>query len=281
VTEANHRIIARRVEQERPLRRGWTTCTCAAAAAKAAYAALLGGGFPDPVEIALPCGVRVAFPLAETFLTEEAATADVVKDADDDADATHGALVRATVSRAPPGAGVLFRAGPGVGTITRPGLPLPSGEPAINPVPRQMIQAGIAEVAAARAYPVPGVTVAGGVAKMTKLVQGRLDLHSKRGGADLAGLAALARGRGVSASLARTICQANTVAEAFTLAAADGLPLGDAVTAAAWDVAAQVLRPARTELEIAVFYRAGNLVGRAPFASIHASSSSGARNLRR
>ena len=65
------------------------------------------------------------------------ATAGVVKDAGDDPDVTHGALIVATVRIGPPGSGVVFRAGAGVGTVTRPGLPLPPGEPAINPVPRQ------------------------------------------------------------------------------------------------------------------------------------------------
>ncbi|HET9019900.1 MAG TPA: cobalt-precorrin-5B (C(1))-methyltransferase, partial [Acetobacteraceae bacterium] len=134
-----------------PLRRGWTTGACATAAAKAAGAALLTGDFPDPVEITLPRGQRVAFALAETRRDGGAATAGVVKDAGDDPDVTHGALVRATVRAAPPGSGVLFRAGPGVGTVTRPGLPLPPGEPAINPVPRQMIRAALAEIGLADA----------------------------------------------------------------------------------------------------------------------------------
>ncbi len=123
------------MEQKRPLRRGWTTGACATAAAKAAYAALLSGEFPDPVEVTLPRGERVAFAVAETEREGGTAMASVVKDAGDDPDVTHGALVRAGVTLAPPGAGVVFRAGVGVGVITRPGLPLPPGEPAINPVP--------------------------------------------------------------------------------------------------------------------------------------------------
>src|SRR6187455_21863 len=133
-----------------PLRRGWTTGTCATAAAKAAYTALLTGEFPDPVEVKLPRGGgRPAFALATTVRGEGSATAGVVKDAGDDPDVTHGALVLATVRRGAPGAGVTFRAGPGVGTVTRPGLALPPGEPAINPVPRRMIRDAIAEVATA------------------------------------------------------------------------------------------------------------------------------------
>ncbi|MFJ1754150.1 cobalt-precorrin-5B (C(1))-methyltransferase [Kitasatospora sp. NPDC088134] len=129
------------------LRPGWTTGACATAAAKAAYTALLGGRFPDPVEIVLPRGERPAFALAVEELAAGRATAGVVKDAGDDPDVTHGALVRATVRAGAAGSGVVFRAGPGVGTVTKPGLPLPVGEPAVNPVPRQLIRAAIAEVA--------------------------------------------------------------------------------------------------------------------------------------
>ena len=131
------------------LRHGWTTGACATAAAKAAYTALLTGEFPDPVEVTLPRGQRPAFALATTRLESGAATAGVIKDAGDDPDVTHGALVLATVRRAAPGSGVRFSAGEGVGTVTRAGLPVPPGEPAINPVPRQMIRAAIDEIAAA------------------------------------------------------------------------------------------------------------------------------------
>jgi cobalt-precorrin-5B (C1)-methyltransferase len=134
---------------EGKLRTGYTTGACATAAAKAAWSALLGGGWPDPVEIVLPRGERASFALAEREAGPGWALAGVVKDAGDDPDVTHGALIRATVRRAPPGAGVVFRAGEGVGTVTKPGLPIPPGEPAINPVPREMIAAAIAEVSAA------------------------------------------------------------------------------------------------------------------------------------
>ncbi|TMU97259.1 cobalt-precorrin-5B (C(1))-methyltransferase [Streptomyces sp. DASNCL29] len=130
------------------LRHGWTTGACATAATTAAYTALLGAEFPDPVTIELPKGQRPAFALAAEELTADRAMAAVVKDAGDDPDVTHGALVRATVRVLPPGGGVVFRAGPGVGTVTRPGLPLEVGEPAINPVPRQMMRDHIASVAA-------------------------------------------------------------------------------------------------------------------------------------
>src|SRR3984893_15438030 len=147
---ARKRSIAKTMSPpDRPLRRGWTTGTCATAAAKAAYTALLTGDFPDPVEVTLPRGERPSFALAVTRKDVDSATAGVVKDAGDDPDVTHGALVLATVRAAAPGSGVTFRAGAGVGTVTHAGLPVPPGEPAINPVPRQMIRNVIAEVAAA------------------------------------------------------------------------------------------------------------------------------------
>ncbi|MZD05918.1 cobalt-precorrin-5B (C(1))-methyltransferase [Streptomyces sp. SID5785] len=132
------------------LRPGWTTGACATAATTAAYTALLTGDFPDPVTVTLPKGQTPAFALAvEERGADGSATAGVVKDAGDDPDVTHGALVRSTVRVLPAGSGVVFRAGPGVGTVTRPGLPLPVGEPAINPVPREMMRDHVARVAAA------------------------------------------------------------------------------------------------------------------------------------
>jgi cobalt-precorrin-5B (C1)-methyltransferase len=125
------------------LRRGWTTGACAAAAAKAAYAAIASGRFPDPVTITLPGGETPAFALALRELGEGFARAGIIKDAGDDPDVTHGCTVIATVR--PGGAGIRFRAGPGVGTVTRPGLPVPPGEPAINPAPRAMIRRSLAE----------------------------------------------------------------------------------------------------------------------------------------
>ena len=137
-----------KIKTEPALRRGWTTGTCATAAAKAAARALIGPGFLDPVEVALPGGGRPSFALAITETGPDFARAGVVKDAGDDPDVTHGALILATVRRGATGAGVTFAAGPGVGTVTRPGLPIGVGEPAINPVPRAMIRAALAEVTA-------------------------------------------------------------------------------------------------------------------------------------
>ncbi len=355
--------------EQGPLRRGWTTGACAAAAAKAAFAALRTGVFPDPVEIPLAGGVhlgaaRAVFALAEGTLVPGGAVAGVVKDAGDDPDVTHGALVRVTVRALAAGAGVRFAAGEGVGTVTLPGLPLPPGEPAINPGPRAMILAALCEVTGGavpdvavevaipggarialgtmnarlgivgglsvlgttgvvvpyscaswihsihrgvdvaraaglrhlagatgsvseaavarlhglgeqalidmgdfaggflkyvRAHPVARVTVAGGVAKMTKLAQGRMDLHSRRGTADLGRLAALCRAEGGTPALVARIAGSNTVLEAFGHAAADGRPLGEAVARAAAGVVRDVLG-AGVAGDVAVFDREGGLL---------------------
>jgi cobalt-precorrin-5B (C1)-methyltransferase len=352
------------------LRRGWTTGACATAAAKAAYTALLTGVFPDPVEILLPGGRRVAFALAQQTLDDKSATAGVIKDAGDDPDVTHGALILATLRRAEPGDGVSFRAGPGVGTVTKPGLPLNIGEPAINPVPRSMMQNAIAEVADSlsttgdaiieisipggeqiakktmnprlgilgglsilgttgivipyscaawiasihegidvaralglphiagatgstseaavanlysltesalidmgdfvggmlkyiRTHPVPRVTVAGGFAKMSKLAQGRLDLHSARSQLDMVELSELAGSVGASSLLRESILNANTALESLQLASQQGIPLAQAVANKARLVAERVLEGSPVALDVVVVDREGTPIATA------------------
>jgi cobalt-precorrin-5B (C1)-methyltransferase len=135
-------------DEPNALRRGWTTGACATAATKAALTALRTGAFPDPVTITLPGGQTPAFALARAECGDGFARVGVVKDAGDDPDVTHGAVVIATVRPGAAGAGVVFRAGPGVGTVTRPGLPIGVGEPAINPMPRAMMRTAVGEVVA-------------------------------------------------------------------------------------------------------------------------------------
>ncbi|MGN9767333.1 cobalt-precorrin-5B (C(1))-methyltransferase [Micromonospora sp. SD12] len=128
------------------LRTGWTTGACATAATKAALTALVTGVPQREVEIGLPAGRRVSFPVARCEVDGRSwAEAVVVKDAGDDPDVTHGAELTATVSwhDAP---GLRLDGGPGVGTVTRPGLGLPVGGPAINETPRRMIGQAVAEV---------------------------------------------------------------------------------------------------------------------------------------
>ena len=128
-----------------PLRSGWTTGTCSAAAAKAATRALLTQTVQTAVEVALPDARVVPFPVERCDVDPSRAEAVVVKDAGDDPDVTHGAHLTATVrwSDAP---GVHLEGGVGVGVVTKPGLGLEVGGPAINPVPRQMIRDNVGAV---------------------------------------------------------------------------------------------------------------------------------------
>jgi cobalt-precorrin-5B (C1)-methyltransferase len=354
------------------LRRGWTTGTCATAAARAAFEALHTGEFPDPVAILLPGGERPEFALATQALEADYATAGVVKDAGDDPDVTHGALVVARVRRGAPGSGVVFRAGPGIGTVTRPGLPIPPGEPAINPVPRAMMRTAVAEAAAAlgvpgdadieisipggeelarktlngrlgivgglsilgttgivvpyscaawihtihrgidvaraaglghvagatgdvsekavqrlygldeaalidmgdfaggmlkylRRHPVARVTVAGGFAKMTKLGQGLLDLHSRRGSVDLDWLRQRLAEAGAPDALLAESARAASAGEVLAASSAAGIDVAPLVADAAWATAARALAGAPVELEAVVVGRDGAILARTPF----------------
>jgi cobalt-precorrin-5B (C1)-methyltransferase len=161
------------------LRKGWTTGACATAAGAAAFQALVTGRFPDPVTITLPRGEEPSFALVRAELAEGAATASVIKDAGDDPDITHGAEIVVTVRPGAPGSGVVFVAGPGVGTVTKPGLPIPPGEPAINPRPREMMAGAIAQLAARHRVPgdvVITVGVTGGAALAEKTWNPRLGI---------------------------------------------------------------------------------------------------------
>jgi cobalt-precorrin-5B (C1)-methyltransferase len=267
---------------------------------------------------------------------------------------------------------VTFKAGEGVGTVTRPGLPLPVGEPAINPAPRAIIRANLEDVAARlgaradatveisvpggeriaertwngrlgivgglsilgttgvvipfscsawihsihrgvdvarasgcahvgaatgetseaairaryglpdhalidmgdfaggtlkylREHPVPRVTLAGGPAKMMKLAQGRLDLHSKRGAIDLKALAERVADVGGARSLAEAIASANSGLHAFELAQAAGFDLAALVAEGAWRTAAGVLAGAPSELETVVVGRDGRVLASSGF----------------
>ncbi|WP_244493714.1 cobalt-precorrin-5B (C(1))-methyltransferase [Aureimonas sp. AU4] len=354
-----------------PLRRGWTTGACATAAAKAASAALLTGRFPDPVAITLPRGETPAFSLARERLGDGEAFAAIVKDAGDDPDVTHGAEVWARVRWLPVGSGLVFRAGEGVGTVTKAGLPIPPGEPAINPVPRQMIRAELeglcdahgraldAEVTVGvtdgarlaektwngrlgilgglsilgttgivhpfscsawihsihrgidvaraervghvvgatgstseaavrqlyphlpvisyldmgdfaggllkylRRHPVERLTIAGGFAKLAKLAQGALDLHSGRSQVDLEFLAALARDLGADGDLGGRILRANTAKEALDLCAAAGLDIAGLVGSRALGTVREALRGAPVAAEVVVVDRAGLVIAHA------------------
>ncbi|HZB90170.1 MAG TPA: cobalt-precorrin-5B (C(1))-methyltransferase [Stellaceae bacterium] len=163
------------------LRRGWTTGACAAAAARAALSALLTGHFPDPVTIRLPRGERPSFALALKERRDGAARAGIVKDAGDDPDVTHGALVIAEVAPGPAGSGLAFHAGNGVGRVTRPGLPIGVGEAAITAGPRAMIAAALEDAAAEADIARPAdlavtLSIPGGEALAAKTLNARLGI---------------------------------------------------------------------------------------------------------
>ncbi len=351
------------------LKRGWTTGACATAATKAALTALLTGKFPDPVSIALPKGEQPAFPLATENLRETSAKAGIIKDAGDDPDVTHGAMIVADVAFGKPASGITFVAGEGVGTVTKAGLPVPVGEPAINPVPRALMTAVVEELCAEhhrspdviitisipggeaiaqktwnprlgivgglsilgttgivhpfscaawihsihrgidvarasgltriagstgstsetavqnlyelpeialidmgdfaggmlkylRANPVQYVTIAGGFAKLTKLAQGAMDLHSSRSQIDMQFLSDLALMNGLNQYMKGMILKANTAQEAFEFAQSQGVDLALPVAVRAKQQAREILRKAPIELEILITDRKGKIIAR-------------------
>jgi cobalt-precorrin-5B (C1)-methyltransferase len=133
--------------RRRGMRTGFTTGACATAAAKAATRALLTQQPVSEVTIRLPIGREATFHIVSCELGTEACRCTVIKDAGDDPDVTHGAEIRAEVRwSAQPG--IQLRGGVGVGVVTRRGLGLEVGGPAINPVPRQMITEAVTEAAA-------------------------------------------------------------------------------------------------------------------------------------
>ncbi|MGR0480557.1 MAG: cobalt-precorrin-5B (C(1))-methyltransferase CbiD [Candidatus Electronema sp. V4] len=136
-------------QQKGRLRSGFTTGACAAAAAKGATLALLVAQAPIQAEIPFPDGRRYSFLLHRCAAEQGRAWASVIKDAGDDPDVTNGAEIIAAVEAQHLGGAndeaIAIKAGQGVGTVTKPGLSVPVGEPAVNPVPLRMIRAAVAE----------------------------------------------------------------------------------------------------------------------------------------
>jgi cobalt-precorrin-5B (C1)-methyltransferase len=133
------------VRPKENLRSGYTTGACATAASKGALLALIHQRSFAEVAIRLPQGQVVTFSLHTCSFASEEGRSSVIKDAGDDPDVTDKAEIRACVAWSST-AGVTFRRGPGVGLVTKRGLPVPPGEPAINPVPRRMIVETLQEV---------------------------------------------------------------------------------------------------------------------------------------
>ncbi len=329
---------------------------------------MLTGSAPDPVTITLPKGETPAFSLAHERGGQDWAEIGIVKDAGDDPDVTHGAMIIAKVRFGPPGSGIRFRAGKGVGTITRPGLPIAVGEAAINPVPRAMMSDVVKSVASEygtrpdveieisipggeilagktmnprlgikgglsilgttgivrpfscaawiasihrgidvaravgldhvagstgstsedavqayyglpetalldmgdfaggllkylRRHPVPRLTIAGGPGKMTKLAQGRLDLHSARGSVDFEQLAGFVEQAGGGRDAVSRVRTANTAKQVFDDAARNGIPLADVIAEAACGTVREVLRDAPIAANVLIVDRSGTVVG--------------------
>lgn len=132
---------------DQPLKKGWTTGSCATAAAKAAYIGLLTGQVPKEVTIRLPRGELPTFQTQKVIENDGKISVSIQKDAGDDPDITHQAIIAATVEINPDADPIKYIAGEGVGMVTLPGLPIPPGEPAINPKPREMILNNLQEVA--------------------------------------------------------------------------------------------------------------------------------------
>ncbi len=185
-----------------PLRFGWTTGACATAAAKAAWTGLCTGSIPTTITITLPKGQRPVFTIVHAQIGADWAQATVEKDAGDDPDVTHGALITVRMERAPIGSGITFQAGEGVGTITKPGLPIPVGDPAINPVPRRMIDEAITEVSAEYGAPLDAcvtISVENGAALALKTWNPRLGII---GGISILGTTGIVRPFSCSAWIA-------------------------------------------------------------------------------
>ncbi|USG62295.1 cobalt-precorrin-5B (C(1))-methyltransferase [Sneathiella marina] len=353
---------------KKELRFGWTTGACATAATKAALTALFGDEFPDPVTITLPKGQKPAFALATEEKGSNYASVSIIKDAGDDPDVTHLARIMVTVKKLNKGAGIVFKAGEGVGTVTREGLPITVGEPAINPVPRQMMREVVLETALAarqpadieievaiengielalstmngrlgivgglsvlgttgivvpyscaswiaslhrgidvaraaqehhlaastgstsekavaelynlpevalldmgdfaggvlkyiRKHPVPRLTIAGGFAKITKLAQGHMDLHSGRSHVDFEWLSDQMATLKASAELAHKVRTANTAMQVLEWARQANLPLADHVAEKAKSTAFEI-GGGSTAIEVIIFDRKGQLAGR-------------------
>lgn len=127
------------------LRKGYTTGSCAAAAASAAAMLLWHDQYLEEITLTLPNNQPLTLPLAYAEKNGDIATAGVIKDGGDDADATHGTLICAKVEKSI-SQKILIDGGEGVGRVTENGLPIAVGEAAINPIPRKMISESVRKI---------------------------------------------------------------------------------------------------------------------------------------
>jgi cobalt-precorrin-5B (C1)-methyltransferase len=231
----------------RALRTGWTTGTCASAAAKAAATALRDQAPQHRVEIGLPSGRRVAFPVESCAYSPQQGSAVVVKDAGDDPDVTHGAHLTATVRwRAEPG--VALEGGEGVGVVTKPGLGIEVGEPAITATPRSMITGAVAEVTARGTLVT--ISVPGGERMARKTTNARLGVL---GGISILGTTGIVRPFSTASWRA-------SVEQAVSVMAAQGERTVVLCTGGRTEKAAMALRP---DLPEVCFVEVGDFTGAA------------------
>ncbi len=228
--------------RRRGLRTGWTTGTCASAAAKAAAVGLTTGEAPASVDVALPGGRRVGFRVE----ADRPGVAVVVKDAGDDPDCTDGARMTASVRWAATGQPTTLVAGPGVGTVTKPGLGLPVGLPAINPVPRRMIMSALEEVTGASL--VVTFSVPAGEAMASRTSNARLGIT---GGISILGTSGIVRPFSTAAYRASVVQQ-------IDVAAAQGERSIALATGSRSEKAAMRLRP---DLDEVCFVEVGDFTG--------------------
>lgn len=234
--------------RQKALRRGFSTGANAAAAAKAAALLLRDGVAPERVEIPFPSGDRHSFALHTCTHHGDRATVVVVKDAGDDPDVTHGAHLTATV-RLVPGEDVMIDGGDGVGTVTKPGLGLPVGGPAINPVPRRMITEAVREV-----LPIGGVhvtiSVPDGEKMARKTTNRRLGIE---GGISILGTTGIVRPFSTASWRA-------SVVQAIAVMAAQGCPTLVLATGGRTERGAMALLP---DLPEVAFVEVGDFTGAA------------------
>jgi cobalt-precorrin-5B (C1)-methyltransferase len=161
----------------RGTRTGFTTGACAGAAAKAAARVLVRGALLDQIETTLPNKQKVVFTLKRCERSDDVAICSIIKDAGDDPDCTHGAEITAAVElRSAPG--IELCGGTGVATVTKPGLGLDVGAPAINPVPRRNITDMVEEELAGSSWRGARVTISvpGGEEMAKQTLNARLGL---------------------------------------------------------------------------------------------------------
>jgi cobalt-precorrin-5B (C1)-methyltransferase len=240
--------LAPEVARAKGLRTGWTTGTCASAAAKAAVHGLLYGAPPAEVDVGLPGGSRVRFGVSDVH-PDIPGRAAVIKDAGDDPDVTHGArltVAAAWLPRDQPRRRVDLLAGPGVGTVTLPGLGLPVGAPAINPVPARMIRAAVHELTD-RPLTLT-ISVPDGEAMAAKTSNARLGI---RGGISILGTTGIVRPFSTASWRASVVQQVD-------VAAAQGLDHLVLSTGGRTDAAAQRLFP---QLPAVGFVEVGDFTG--------------------